>query len=123
MSSPQAPADSGAPVSLRANKKTNHACRRCRERKVKCSSEHPCRACTNRNEPCVFESEEKKVTVSERYDTRIHLLLLSSLTLPGSYLAELKRRAGEDGELPRPKRTCELRLNAMPISPVPGYSD
>jgi hypothetical protein len=65
MSSPRVHAEPGAPVSSRP-KKTNHACRRCRERKVKCSSDHPCRACVNRREDCVFEHEDKKVTVSER---------------------------------------------------------
>ncbi|KAF2998050.1 hypothetical protein E8E14_005142 [Neopestalotiopsis sp. 37M] len=86
MSSSRVHAEPGAPVSSRP-KKTNHACRRCRERKVKCSSDHPCRACVNRREDCVFEHEDKKVTVSERY------------------LAELKRRSGEDGETSRSKRT------------------
>ncbi|KAH6980711.1 fungal-specific transcription factor domain-containing protein [Ilyonectria sp. MPI-CAGE-AT-0026] len=56
-------------------KRTNTACIKCRERKVRCSGTCPCTNCSRRSAECIFEPDEKKVLVSERF------------------LNELKRRA------------------------------
>ncbi|KAL7933028.1 hypothetical protein V8C35DRAFT_67699 [Trichoderma chlorosporum] len=61
--------DSGdqAPVTLSRGKRSNTACIRCRERKVKCSGSLPCNNCSSRRVECVFDPEDKKVAVSERF--------------------------------------------------------
>ncbi|KAI1291184.1 fungal-specific transcription factor domain-containing protein [Xylaria venustula] len=83
--------DTGVTTTARG-KRTNNACRRCRERKVRCSNTQPCQACLNRHDTCIFDPEEKKITVSERY------------------LAELRLRAGDTTSplepLPPAKRPC-----------------
>ncbi|KAI0383988.1 fungal-specific transcription factor domain-containing protein [Hypomontagnella monticulosa] len=61
--------------SSKRNKRTSNACKQCRERKVKCSGTHPCVTCVRRSASCIFETEDRRVTVSERY------------------LAELKRKS------------------------------
>ncbi|KAI0974870.1 fungal-specific transcription factor domain-containing protein [Xylaria arbuscula] len=48
-------------------KRTDNACRGCRERKVKCSGTQPCSTCIRRHQECVFELEERKIFVSRRY--------------------------------------------------------
>ncbi|KAJ4135029.1 hypothetical protein NW768_004639 [Fusarium equiseti] len=52
---------------FRVVKKCVKACKRCRSMKVKCSGAQPCARCGRKNERCVYETEEKKVTVTESY--------------------------------------------------------
>ncbi|KAK1673881.1 fungal-specific transcription factor domain-containing protein [Colletotrichum godetiae] len=63
-------------------KRASNACTRCRERKVKCSGSLPCANCLRKSVECVFDKEDRKVVVSERF------------------LNELKRKSGYgvDGE-------------------------
>ncbi|KAF3067418.1 hypothetical protein GL218_08454 [Daldinia childiae] len=44
-----------------------NACRRCKQRKVKCSGTAPCVNCTNRNQSCIFEEADRKIVISERH--------------------------------------------------------
>ncbi|KAL0939637.1 uncharacterized protein CTRU02_206247 [Colletotrichum truncatum] len=57
-------------------KRSSNACIRCRERKVKCSGSVPCVNCIRKATECVFDKEDRKVMVSERF------------------LNELKRKSG-----------------------------
>ncbi|UZP46122.1 hypothetical protein NXS19_013934 [Fusarium pseudograminearum] len=52
---------------FRVVKKCSKACKRCRSMKVKCSGAQPCARCGRKNERCIYETEEKKVTVTESY--------------------------------------------------------
>ncbi|KIV82671.1 hypothetical protein PV11_04765 [Exophiala sideris] len=44
-----------------------NACRRCRQRKVKCSGEQPCINCERRKQSCVFDEASRRVVISERH--------------------------------------------------------
>ncbi|EXF74544.1 hypothetical protein CFIO01_11795 [Colletotrichum fioriniae PJ7] len=68
--------------SVQRGKRASNACTRCRERKVKCSGSLPCANCQRKSVKCVFDKEDRKVVVSERF------------------LNELKRKSGYgvDGE-------------------------
>ncbi|QGI61050.1 hypothetical protein CEK27_005021 [Fusarium fujikuroi] len=52
---------------FRIIKKCAKACKRCRSMKVKCSGAQPCLRCGRKNERCIYEAEEKKVSVPESY--------------------------------------------------------
>ena len=45
---------------------TQPSCRRCRQRKVKCSGRAPCLNCSNRRQPCIFDEANRTVVISER---------------------------------------------------------
>ncbi|KAI1278583.1 fungal-specific transcription factor domain-containing protein [Xylaria sp. FL0933] len=64
MGSPAAREDDG---NSSRPKRTDNACKGCRERKVKCSGTQPCSTCIRRHQECLFELDERKVFVSRRY--------------------------------------------------------
>lgn len=66
--------------------------------KVKCSGAQPCARCGRKNERCVYETEEKKVTVTERRVGSLFHSLWSWLIGCRSYLRALERR--QDGPSP-----------------------
>ncbi|KAK0369365.1 hypothetical protein CLIM01_13277 [Colletotrichum limetticola] len=82
--------------SVPRGKRASNACTRCRERKVKCSGSLPCANCLRKSVECVFDKEDRKVVVSERF------------------LNELKRKSGYgvEGEIstsPTAKRSRRHR--------------
>lgn len=56
-----------ANAARRRQKRTTNACLLCRKRKVRCSGRDPCENCIRHSVECQFESESRKVVVSENY--------------------------------------------------------
>ncbi|KAL7914114.1 hypothetical protein GGI35DRAFT_235735 [Trichoderma velutinum] len=77
------------PVTLTRGKRSNTACIRCRERKVKCSGSLPCQNCSSRSVECAFDPEDKKVVVSERF---LNELKRSSSYLPHTSPSHTSKR-------------------------------
>uniref|UniRef100_A0A0D2XPI0 Zn(2)-C6 fungal-type domain-containing protein n=1 Tax=Fusarium oxysporum (strain Fo5176) TaxID=660025 RepID=A0A0D2XPI0_FUSOF len=80
---------------FRIIKKCAKACKRCRSMKVKCSGAQPCLRCGRKNERCIYEAEEKKVSVPESY-LRALERRQDGLPSPGSL---------GDGIRPRPRHS------------------
>ncbi|KAF5543896.1 heterokaryon incompatibility het-6 [Fusarium mexicanum] len=80
---------------FRIIKKCAKACKRCRSMKVKCSGAQPCLRCGRKNERCIYEAEEKKVSVPESY-LRALERRQDGLPSPGSL---------GDGSRPRPRHS------------------
>ncbi|KAE9566734.1 hypothetical protein CGMCC3_g17130 [Colletotrichum fructicola] len=82
-------------------KRSSNACLRCRERKVKCSGSEPCTNCIRRATECVFDREDRKVVVSERF------------------LNELKRKSGygiDDNLQPSPtSKRSRVNRSTSPV--------
>ncbi|KAH7070249.1 hypothetical protein FB567DRAFT_217042 [Paraphoma chrysanthemicola] len=93
MMSDQSPAPACSSRRSRA-KRTNNACLRCRDRKVKCSGTCPCTACSRHHVECLFEPGEKKVLVSEKSVLKfMHTHLLTCVVqIFGRSEAEKRRR-------------------------------
>ncbi|CEI41075.1 unnamed protein product [Fusarium venenatum] len=92
---------------FRVVKKCSKACKRCRSMKVKCSGAQPCARCGRKNERCIYETEEKKVTVTERKSISLSYLL-PFLIGCYSYLRALERRQDgvpSPGSLPNGSRS------------------
>ncbi|WQF78563.1 Putative zn(2)Cys(6) fungal-type DNA-binding domain-containing protein [Colletotrichum destructivum] len=91
--------EADAASSAARGRRANNACTRCRERKVKCSGSFPCANCLRKSVECVFDKEDRKVVVSERF------------------LNDLKRKSGygldREHAAPTPKRT-RYRPSASP---------
>ncbi|KAH7052257.1 fungal-specific transcription factor domain-containing protein [Macrophomina phaseolina] len=60
-------AETGANAARRRQKRTTNACLLCRKRKVRCSGREPCENCIRHSVDCQFETESRKVVVSETY--------------------------------------------------------
>ncbi|KAI2625461.1 fungal-specific transcription factor domain-containing protein [Xylaria nigripes] len=100
--SPDPPGDA-ASVDATRPKRTDNACKGCRERKVKCSGTMPCGTCVRRHQECVFTLEDRKVFVSRRY------------------LDDLKRKstASQDGTVsPSKRRRISLENTDQGLSPL-----
>ncbi|RYN16154.1 hypothetical protein AA0113_g12556 [Alternaria arborescens] len=77
-------------------RRTNNACLRCRDRKVKCSGTRPCIACSRRSLECIFSPHDKKVLISE------------------SYLEELRHKSGREDPGVSILETTAERLQSHP---------
>ncbi|SPJ75769.1 uncharacterized protein FTOL_05500 [Fusarium torulosum] len=124
----------------RVIKKCTKACKRCRSMKVKCSGAQPCARCGRKNERCIYDADEKKVSVPESY-LRALERRQDGLPSPGSLRDGIRVRprhssvsdygisggirhdtsvAGADGDLilgtPEDQDESEERIESRPLS-------
>ncbi|KAI1362522.1 fungal-specific transcription factor domain-containing protein [Xylaria arbuscula] len=99
-------------------KRTDNACRGCRERKVKCNGAQPCSTCIRRHQECVFELEERKVFVSRRY--LAELKRKSTSSQDNSEIPSKRRRASlDDGEQEPPSGVTRDATSPEPVPSAP----
>ncbi|KAI8685065.1 Zn(2)-C6 fungal-type domain-containing protein [Fusarium keratoplasticum] len=98
---------------FRIVKKCPKACKRCRSMKVKCSGAQPCARCGRKNETCIYEAEEKKVSVPESY-LRALESRQEALPTPGS----LRDNAGHFR--PRPRHSSVSDYGSLTVVPPDG---
>ncbi|RDW70299.1 hypothetical protein BP5796_08696 [Coleophoma crateriformis] len=92
-------------TSARPGRRSN-ACRRCRQRKIRCTGSQPCANCSRRNFDCIIDDEGRRIVVSQRY------------------LRELQQAAGsERTQAERASKESESGHATLPQLPAPGDVD